>query len=222
MRVLYHIPLSAQCRKIRVALREKEMAFQLIVELPWQPAPGFEALNPAGDMPVLVDDDGTVVRGGYATGEYLEEVYPHIPLLGHSSSERAEIRRLVDWFDGRFAQSVSNPLVHEKIFKKLMQQGEPDSRILRSSKEQLPYHLEYITNLVEQRGLLVGDHVTLADIAAASHLSCLDYMGDVPWEHYPRVREWYAILKSRPSFRAVLSDRVPPFRPPAHYENPDF
>lgn len=222
MRILYHIPLSPLCRKIRVALKEKELPAELIVEYPWETRAELQSINPAGEMPVLVDEDGLVIRGHYAIGEYLDEMYPYKPLMGQNLADRSEIRRLMDWFDTRFYSEVSRPLLHEKMFKKFMEQGGPDSRAIRQCKELLHYHLAYITNLLEDRHGLAGDSVSLADIAAAAHLSSLDYLGDVPWDEYPKVREWYSLMKSRPSFRPLLSDRVAAFRPPVHYENPDF
>lgn len=223
MRILYHTSLSPACRKVRVALREKELTFDLISENPWEPQhEHFISINPAGELPVLVDEDGLVIRGAAAVSEYLEEIYPARPLLGLSVPERAEVRRLNDWFEGRFAHEVSTPLLFEKIHRKFFRLGEPDSRSIRLAKESLRFHLDYLGNLLTAWPWLAGEAMTLADLAAAAHLSTLDYVGDVPWETYPRVREWYALIKSRPSFRPILAERVAAFRPPAHYDNPDF
>jgi glutathione S-transferase len=62
----------------------------------------------------------------------------------------------------------------------------------------------------------------MADVAAGAHLSCLDYINDVPWADHEPAREWYARLKSRPSFRAILADHIPGEPPPKHYANLDF
>ena len=72
------------------------------------------------------------------------------------------------------------------------------------------------------RTWLAGDHLTYADLAAAAHLSCADYLGDVPWNESETAKDWYARIKSRLAFRALLADRVPGIAPAEHYENLDF
>ena len=82
--------------------------------------------------------------------------------------------------------------------------------------------MDYIGFLTEKRKWLAGDNFSLADIAAAAHLSAIDYIGDVPWEEHQSAAHWYARIKSRPSFKALLEDKVPGFKPAQHYENVDF
>jgi glutathione S-transferase len=82
--------------------------------------------------------------------------------------------------------------------------------------------LDYIGYLTEQRRWIAGDELTLADITAAAHLSCVDYLGDVPWSDHPNAKDWYARIKSRPSFRPLLGDHIPGAPPPPHYADLDF
>jgi len=223
MRTLYHTPLSPYCRKIRILLREKELDFDLTQENIWDRRTEFFALNPAGEVPVLMEPDGEVISGGNAIMEYLEEAYrDNKRFIGSSIAERAEVRRLVDWFDRKFDYEVTQNILFEKIFKRLMHYGEPQSDAIRAGKKNILYHLDYIAHLTRDHRYLCGDTLTVADMAAASHFSALDYLGDVSWEHNAKAKEWYALMKSRPSLRAVLADRVSTFRPPEHYENPDF
>jgi len=224
MRTLYHTSLSAVCRKIRVLLREKELEFELVAENFWERRTEFFALNPAGEIPVLLEGDGEAVCGNHAITEYLEEAYRdnNKRFLGSSIGERAEVRRLVDWFDEKFDREVTQNIVFEKVFKRLLRCGEPQSDAIRAGKKNILYHLEYIAFLTHEHRFLAGDMLTLADMAAAAHLSALDYLGDVPWEHNAKAKEWYALLKSRPSMRVILGDRLPGVHPPEHYENPDF
>ncbi|MBV8940022.1 MAG: glutathione S-transferase family protein [Alphaproteobacteria bacterium] len=222
MRLLYHTPLSPFCRKVRIALREKGIDFELMEENPWQKNLEFFALNPAGEVPVLVEEDGTVVSGSYAIGEYLEDTYPEPPLLGGTAAERAEVRRLIDWFDHKFDFEVTQNILFEKLFKRLMRIGPPNSAAIRTGKDNIFYHLDYIGYLSNERHFLAGDQLTMADLSAAAHLSALDYLGDVPWEYNLAAAQWYALIKSRSGMRAVLSDRMHGVRPPEYYENPDF
>lgn len=219
---LYHTPLSPYCRKIRMLLKEKDLAFELINENVWDRRREFFTLNHAGEVPVLVDVNGTVVSHSSAISEYLEEAYPEYCFLGTTPAERAEVRRVVGWFDTKFEVEVTQNLLFEKVYKRLWQYGEPSSEAIRAGKKNILYHLDYIAFLTHDRQWLAGDKITLADMAAAAHLSSLDYMGDVPWDHSPAAKQWYALIKSRPSFRHILMDRVMGVRPPSHYENPDF
>ena len=222
MRQLLHLWLSPFSRKVRVVLAEKELPCDLRVEKVWELRPGFLALNPAGLVPVLVEDDSTVISESGAICEYLEERYPEHSLLGATASERAETRRLVSWFDLKFHAEVTCNLVNEKVMKRFLGLGEPNTSAIRAGLHNIGYHLDYVGYLTERRTWLAGDDFSLADIAAASHLSCLDYLSDVPWDHYPLAKDWYARVKSRPSFRPILQDRVAGLDPPEHYDNLDF
>ena len=222
MRTLFHLWLHPFSRKVRIALAEKNLEFELQIEKVWERRTEFLALNPAGDVPVLVEQDGTTLANSQVICEYLEEVYPEQNLLGHDPVQRAETRRLVSWFDGKFNHEVSENLVGEKLMKRYLQMGEPHGPSIRAGHANIHYHLDYIGFLTEKRKWLAGDNFSLADITAAAHLSAIDYIGDVPWEEHEAAREWYAQIKSRKSFRPLLDDRIPGFDPAGHYENADF
>src|SRR6266851_4371236 len=187
MRLLYHLWLSPACRKIRVVLQEKGLDFTMKVEKVWERRPEFLALNPAGDVPVLIEPDGTVLAESGAIAEFLDEVYRDKLLLGINPVDRAEVRRLVAWFDAKMNHEVTENLVGEKIMKRFLGFGQPNSSAIRAGKANIGYHLDYIGYLGERRRWLAGDHFSLADIAAAAHLSALDYLGDVPWAEHEAV-----------------------------------
>lgn len=222
MRTLYHLWLHPFSRKVRLALAEKRLDFDLKIEKIWERRTEFLALNPAGDVPVLIEPDGTTLANSQVICEYLEEVYPGVDLLGHEAPQRAETRRLVFWFDVKFNREVTDNLVGEKLMKRFLKLGEPHAPSIRAGKANIHYHLDYIGFLTEKRNWLAGEVFSLADISAAAHISAVDYIGDVPWEEHRAAREWYARVKSRPSFRPLLEDRIPGFAPAAHYENVDF
>jgi glutathione S-transferase len=219
---LYHLPLCPFSRKVRVALREKGLASELVETQPWNIGEEFLALNPAGEVPVLADGERAVCDSG-AIVEYLEEAYPQQPgLLGRSVDQRAETRRLLAWFDSKFAREVTDLLWREKLVKRWKRQGFPRSEALREGAQSIRGHLAYIDYLYQDRKWLAGPELSMADIAAAAHLSVLDYLGDVPWREAPGAKEWYAKMKSRPSMRPLLMDRLMGLKPPPHYDDPDF
>lgn len=222
MRTLFHLPLDPFSRKIRVVLGEKKIEAELTVEQIWDRREAFLALNPAGTVPVLREPDGAVVAPSQAIAEYLDETIAETPLISGSAVDRAEIRRLCAWFDMKFHREVTDHLVGEKLMKRFLGLGEPSSAAIRAGHANMDTHLSYIGYLADQRTWLAGDRFSLADIAAAAQLSCLDYLGDVPWEDYQEAKQWYARVKSRPSFRPLLEDHVPGMKPPAHYTDLDF
>ncbi len=222
MRILYHLWMSPTCRKVRVVLKEKGLEFELRAENIWERRDEFLALNPAGDIPVLVEPDGTAISGGDAICEYLDEVHPNPALIGRQALGRAEVRRLVHWFDNKFDKEVTENLVGEKMMKRFLDQGAPLSKAVRAGHANIHHHLDYIGYLIERRKWLAGDDYSLADIAAAAHLSTVDYLGDVPWAEHEEAKDWYARIKSRPSFRSLLEDNIPGVPPPKHYADLDF
>ncbi len=221
MNRLYHAPLSPYCRKVRLALAEKKIEVELVEERYWEQEPEFLRRNPAGKVPVL-RLGGRTMSESQAICEYLEETNAAPPLLPKAPEDRYEVRRLVAWFDDKFNAEVTHPLLNERVHKKVQGLGTPDSKAVKSGASKVKFHLDYMGLLLDQRRWLAGDVMTLADFAAAAHLSCLDYISDVDWNRNANVKDWYAKIKSRPSFRSLLADVVPGFRPPPHYSNLDF
>ena len=218
---LYHVPLSPFCRKVRLTLAEKRIEVELVEERYWERDPDFLRRNPAGKVPVLKIDGLTLAESG-AICEYLDETRPEPRLVPETPAARAEMRRLVGWFDDAFHHEVTTRLLYERVNKKVMKQGYPDSRNVKSGAQRIKFHLDYMHNLLDHRRWLAGDALTLADFAAAAHLSALDYISDVDWHRSEVVKDWYAKIKSRPAFRGILSDQVPGFPPPVHYADLDF
>jgi glutathione S-transferase len=222
MRELHSFPLSPFSRKVRLALAEKRLEVDLIDHAPWERPTDLLKLNPACEVPVLVEANGQRFVDSTAICEYLEEVYPEHRLLPEASVARAEVRRLVSWFDVKFHAEVTENLLIERVYKRMRKQGEPDSGYVRAGVANLRTHLDYMSWIVERRSWLGGDVISLSDFAAASHLSSLDYLGAIPWDEFPHVKTWYAKLKSRPAFRGLLADHLPGLPPAAHYADLDF
>lgn len=219
--VLYHYPLSPFSRKVRLSLAEKKIEVKLVEEKYWEQDADFLRRNPAGKVPVLKLGNRTMADSG-AICEYLEETHPTPPLMPRDAETRYEVRRLVSWFDDKFHSEVTSKLMGERVFKKVMGAGYPDSTNVKAGAKAIKFHLDYMAWLLEGRRWLAGNDMTLADFAAAAHLSCLDYISDVDWNRSEVVKDWYAKIKSRPAFRSLLADQVPGFIPSAHYADLDF
>jgi glutathione S-transferase len=218
---LFHVPLSPFCRKVRLALAEKRLEVELVEERYWEREPDFLRRNPAGKVPV-VRMNGLTLAESTAICEYIEELHPDPPLLPATPEGRYEVRRMVAWFDDKFHREVTSNLLYERVNKKITGQGYPDSVAVKAGARAIKFHLDYMAWLLDQRRWLAGDAMSLADFAAAAHLSALDYISDVDWNRSENVKDWYAKIKSRPAFRSILADHVPGFPPPAHYADLDF
>ncbi len=224
-RILHHFPLDPFSRQVRLALGEKKLGFEEVVERYWERPEGLSELNPSGLPPVLVEGQGmhrVVACEPRAILEYLEEAHGGFPLMARDLSERAEARRLQDWFDRKFHNEVNGYLLYEKMEKRLLGLGAPDLAGIRRGREALRAHMAYVDELLHAREWLAGRRMSLGDIAAAAHLSVIDYIGEAPWDAFKNVRTWYMKIKSRPCFRPLLSDRMPGLPPSPHYHDLDF
>lgn len=230
MLTLFHQTLCPLSRYVRLILSEYGLDMRLVEERFWERREDFLLLNPAGQLPVLVTDGFPPVPGAGIIAEYIEETLPaeYIGerLMPAAVEQRIEVRRLASWFNEKFYAEVSGPLVMEREFKRHISQaqggGAPDTEALRAARHNIRYHLAYIGWLVRTRDWLAGDKLSLADLAAAAHLSVADYLGDVPWSADEAAKNWYARVKSRPSFRAILADTLAGLPPSATYANLDF
>ena len=220
---LMHHPLSADSRRVRVVLNEKNIEYDLEETRYWERDEEFLSLNPAGTLPVLVTDKHKEICGAGPICEYLEEAFDSTKnLIGRPPLHRAEVRRLTDWFSCKFYREVTKNLVWEKFFKKLEGGAYPNSQALGAGRTNLNYHLQYIEFLTKNHRYLCGEELSLADITAATQLSTLDYYGDVPWEAFVEAKKWYKSIKSRPSFSYILNDRVAGIVASKNYSELDF
>ena len=227
---LYHHPMSAASRYIRLLLGEYGQAAEFSEEKPWARRPEFLKLNASGALPVLIEEGGDAICGGSVVGEFLDETCGAMMrekrLMPESPQQRAEVRRLVEWYLGKFDTEVGNYLVNERVFKLMMRGeeggGSPDSSIIRAARANFKHHFKYTGWLAASRNWLAGSKISHADIAAAAAFSVLDYLGEIAWESEPAARDWYARVKSRPSFRPLLQDKVLGLPPASHYIDLDF
>jgi glutathione S-transferase len=220
---LLQFPLCPFSRKVRLQLGEKGIAYSLKRENPWDHRDEFLHINPAARTPVMQDEArGLNLSDSVAISEYIEETSDKVPLISGSSAYRAEIRRLVAWFDQQFYGDVTAPLLHERMKKRLVHRHPPDSAVLREAMRLANGHLDYIDYLIDHRAWMAGGTMSMADMAAAAQISVADYLGGIDWTGHEQTKDWYAKFKSRPSFRPLLSERMEGITPPKHYELVDF
>ena len=230
MLTLFHHPMFAACRFVRLSFGEYGEEIALIEERPWPRRKEFLTLNPAPTLPVLLAESDEPIVGAAVIAEYLDETRGVLKrdkrLFAEDPLARAEIRRLVDWYLVKTEADVSRHLVRERVLKPLMPAemggGSPDSSAIRAARANIRQHMKYTNWLAGTRNWLAGPRLTYADMAAAAALSVLDYLGEIAWRDYPVARDWYSRMKSRPSFRPLLADRVRGLSPVSHYADLDF
>lgn len=225
MRSLLGQAFDPSTRFVRLALAEKGLSARFVETRPDDEDEGFARLNPARTLPILIDEPPTggeiAVAPVEAIAEYLEEAYGEIPLLPATSAGRAEARRLRHWFLEKFDRDATALIARPRLMGgRGRRWGDPEP--VREFSAAIVWHFDYLGFLLERRRWIAGDRMTLADLAAAASLSVNDYFNLVPWTDFPEVKDWYARMKSRPSMRQMLADRLDGAAPPAHYADPDF
>ncbi len=227
--LLHHRFFCPHSRFVRLVLAERGVEPDLVEQKPWERHEDFLRLNPEGTTPVLEAAESLAVTGAEGIALYLDDTDQGPAdrrLMPEALTRRVEVRRLMRWFHGKFFDEVSGPFVEEKIDKRFMPPeaggGAPNTSILRAARSNIRYHLAYLGWLAARNDWLAGPQMSYADLAAAAHLSVVDYLGEVPWSDDAAAREWYARVKSRPSFRALLADRVVGMQPSGTYADLDF
>ena len=220
---LFQFPLCPFSRKVRLVLGEKGIAHELVRENPWDRRDEFMDLNPAGETPVLVETElGLTLIGSQPIVEYFDETIDKSPMLHGNAAARAEIRRLTAWFDEKLFREVVEPLMHERMRKRLVSRESPDTSVLRQAMKVANNHLDYLDYLLDHRRWVAGAGLSLADFSAAAQLSVIDYLGALDWRGHKQTKDWYSVMKSRPAFRPLLGERMEVIVPPAHYDKVDF
>ena len=230
MLTLFHHCFCPHSRFIRLALGEYGLNARLVEERVWERREEFLLLNPAGTTPVMVEEGLAAIPGAGIIAEFLDETRGNElgerRLLPRDPAHRVEVRRLMSWFNDKFFAEVSGPLTMERFYRRHMRVseggGSPDTEVIRAARHNIRYHLAHIGWLVRTRDWLAGERLSYADLAAAAHLSSVDYLGDVPWQEDEAAKAWYARVKSRPSFRPILAETLAGIPASETYANLDF
>ncbi len=224
MYTVYHYPLCPFSRQIRVLLKELGIEFNTEKEEYWRRTQRLISMNPAGELPVVVDENGKIYSQIHALIEYFREINEASYLFPESVEARYLMRNLIFWYNNKFYREVTKYIIDEKLIKLLTRVGSPDSEIIRVAKTNLAAHLKYMESYISKNysDYLASENFTVADIAASCQLSVLDFFDEIFWDSYPNLKHWYCLIKSRPSFTGLLNDFVPGFNPPSHYYELDF
>ena len=219
---LYYMPMCSRSRAARLILKESEIQFESINEPIWKRRIEFLKINPEGELPVIIKDKKIKIIGYFSLAYYLNDKKVGKNLIGKDILIRLEVRRICRWLDNKFFNEVTTNIVEERVFKNLRGLGQPSSEFLKAGRLNLKNHESYFEWILKDRTFIAGEDFTLADISYASYLSCLDYLGEISWSKIPLTKNWYAKIKSRPSFRELLQENIYTIPSAKHYQNLDF
>ena len=222
MITLYHYYLCSSSRYIRLILEEQKIKYETQLENYWKPQKDFLKLNPAGHLPVLVNEENFPVIGANACIEYIKDLEVSPKLFVDDYREKAEINRLVHWIDVIFKKEVFDPIIYEKVFSRIADNITPNSENIREALDNLDFHVQYFNYLLNNKNYLIKDVITYIDFLAAANFSVLDYLGLLNLKSHENIKEWYFKLKSRPSFRTLLKDQIVGLNPHENYKNMDI
>ena len=222
MIILHHYYLCSSSRYIRLILEEHKITYETQLENNWKPQKDFLELNPAGHLPVLVNEENFPIIGANSCIEYIKDLELGTKLFVDNYREKAEINRLVHWFDVIFKKEVFDPIIYEKVFSRIVDNITPNSENIRAALDNLDFHLQYFNYLLNSKNYFINDELTYLDFLAAANFSVLDYLGLLNLKSYSNLREWYFKVKSRPSFKTLLKDQIIGLNPHENYKNMDI
>ena len=213
MRRLTHLIFSPASRLARLMIGEKRLACDYLM-----------AEDASAHLPVFVDADETTCVGLWAIVDHLERTYEDHPLFPDEADDCREALRWLDYLMGSFPDRVTKRIVNERASPRYTgaSRTSPDMNVVRKGREEVVKAMAEFGAIIDLHGNLAGKHCSIADLALAANLSALDYFGEVKWDDFPPMHEWYMRIKSRPAFHNLLSDNVPGQRPSSFYAELDF
>ncbi len=220
---LFYHPICPLSRQARIYLHELKLNFSLIKENYWTYNKELLSVNATRIFPVLLNEDSQInVIGIYPLIEYLIEVYKNFYFMPQEIQFRNDVRKYLIWFNDKFYREVSKILINEKVIKLLNKNTSPKSTAIKIAKNNLNKHFQFLTYCLKQNMYIAYDKLSCADIAAVANISIVDYFGEINWDKWLQIKNWYSIIKSRPSFRPILNDRIAGFVPSKEYSDLDF
>ena len=213
-RIVYAMPSDPSSRFVRLVLGELGLPFGL--KNPGAMGEGMQ------DIPALQDENGALITYASVIAEYLDEGYGNHDLIGADPVTRAQVRQVWRYIEGPVTDRVTQPLLYERVHRRMSGLGTPDSSVIQRANAAKGYFFKELERLIDMDRWIAGGSLTLADLSLAAQLSLLDYLDLIDWNGYPILADYYRRLKSRPSMRALLTDRLEGISPSSTYEDLDF
>ena len=197
--IVYGSIVSPFVRKLLAFLGEKNLAFELKGVGIGDPDPGFRRASPLGKMPAM-DDDGFALADSSAIIHYLEAKHPDPAMIPVDPQERGRVIWWDEFGDTVLAGCGGKMFFNRIVAPKFLSRDGDLAAADQAEAEELPKLLAYLEGAIPDSGFLVGDRLTLADLAAVSPLVNIDHCSDaIDTAAYPRIAAWRAAILARPS-----------------------
>jgi glutathione S-transferase/RNA polymerase-associated protein len=204
MIMLYEHPLSPYAQKVKIALREKELAFESrIPDLFTGGDRDFQAANPRLEVPAMVDDgfpvfDSTIIL------EYLEDRWPTPPLLPPDPAGRARVRMLEELCD-TYYEAINWAVFEIRVFQRAT--GELADRLLSRAAAQVAGVNAYLDRAIGDSPFFTGERFGWGDLAVVPYVQAAASSGHAPVEG-SRLAAWLERVGSRPSLVQTFDEAI--------------
>lgn len=216
---MYYHPTCAKSRAVRVLLTDAGAEFKLVNCEYWRHPPELLKITPLAKLPILIHNQ-QIMDEINLIYTHLQQEYPAYFGRHDRSHQQNELK----WLNlalYQFTYDVISVIVNEKAIRFYLRQGSPDSYMLRAARNNLRCYLAIFNDQLSKTRWIAGETLSGADLALAGAISLLDYFGEIKWEDN-HLKNWYMVVKSRPSFKAILREEILGFPPAAHYALLDF
>ena len=208
--VVYGSSLSPFVRKVRVVLAEKEIAYEHQQINPFAPPDWFLEISPLKRIPVLRDTnepEPNALPDSSVICDYLESKYPTPPLYPKTPFARAQALWFEEYADTQMMQSIGPGLFFERVVKKFMGRECDESVVAVTLAEKLPTIFDYLEANVRGREFLVGDSLSIGDIAIACMLVNFEHAREsLDKNRWPELSRYTAAIHARPSFQISIAE----------------
>ena len=207
---IHGVNVSPFVRKVRVALAEKGIEYDLVAANPFAPSDEFLRISPLKKIPVLQDGDVTLPDSS-AIVAYLEKAYPTSPLYPSAAADYGQVLFYEEYAD-TLLYSTLGPIFVQRVVVPNLMNGTPDEKVIQACLTKVPEVLSFVESLLGDGDWLVGDSFTVADIAMTSPFVNFGYAGEsVDAQRYPKLAAYVARAHARPSFKALIDEEKAAF-----------
>jgi len=209
---IYGVPVSVHTRKVIVAMRLQQIAYEIVPVVPIDPTalpPAWRSISPTGLIPAI-DDRGFVLADSTAIVLYLERKTPQPSLVPREDQPYATALALDAWAASELFRRVIHPLFHNQVVAPMLRKQPGDNAAIdRALSVAAPEALAYLEGRLAGAHLVGGVH-SIADVAVVSNLLQLHYLGHhLDAARYPKLARYFRAHLDSPLFAAVLKVEKP-------------
>ncbi|MEN8181131.1 MAG: glutathione S-transferase family protein [Myxococcota bacterium] len=205
---VHGVNASPFVRKVRIALAEKAIGYELVPVMPMGVSAEFRKISPLGKIPVFEADDGFTLPDSSCIIPYLERTQPKPSLYPDDAKDFGWALFLEEYADSKLAETVGGVFFNRVVKKRILKQEPDEARIRQSVEQEMPAHLDYLeTRAPEDGDAIVGRRFSIADIGLGSQFVNWQHGGErIDAKRWPRFAAYIDRVHARPSFKACIEE----------------